>query len=146
MVSSPRSGSMKSCLAAVVAGGVLCVSVGGAVRAASFPNARQNGGQFVAVQPDTTFRYRLGPGDQLGMKVFKMDGYEADVEVLSDGTINLPRIGTVSVWGLTLDEAKQLITRNYASILRRPLVYLDLRSPRPIKVTVTGDVTRPGVF
>ena len=52
------------------------------------------------------FRYRLGPGDRLSMKVFKMDGYSANVEVLSDGTINLPRLGTVDVWGLTLEEAK----------------------------------------
>ena len=44
-------------------------------------------------------RYRLGPGDRLEMSVFKVEGYEASVEVLSDGTINLPRIGTVEVWG-----------------------------------------------
>ena len=52
------------------------------------------------------FRYRLGPGDHLSMSVFKMEGYSAKVEVLSDGTINLPRLGTVDVWGLTLEEAK----------------------------------------
>ena len=31
------------------------------------------------------FRYRLGPGDRLVMSVFKVEGYEAEVEVLSDG-------------------------------------------------------------
>ena len=80
------------------------------------------------------------------MSVFKMEGYAAEVEVLSDGTINLPRLGTVSVWGLTLEQAKQLITDGYAEILRSPLVYLNLISPRPIKVSVTGQVERPGVF
>ena len=55
-------------------------------------------------------RYRLGPGDRLEMSVFKVEGYEASVEVLSDGTINLPRIGTVEVWGLTLEQARQRIT------------------------------------
>ena len=92
------------------------------------------------------FRYRLGPGDRLSMSVFKMEGYSAKVEVLSDGTINLPRLGTVDVWGLTLEEAKARITAGYDAILRRPLVYLDLVEARPVRVTVTGQVARPGVF
>ena len=93
-----------------------------------------------------TFRYRLGPGDSLAMSVFKMNGYEAKVEVLSDGTINLPRIGTIEVWGLTLEQARQRITAAYEVFLRRPIVYLDLVRSRPVKVTVTGQVERPGVF
>lgn len=91
-------------------------------------------------------RYRLGPGDRLAMSVFKMEGYQAMVEVLSDGTINLPRIGTVDVWGLTLEQARLRITARYEKFLRRPLVYLDLEASRPVKVTVTGQVERPGVF
>ena len=94
----------------------------------------------------TSYRYRLAPGDQLGMSVFKIEGYEAKVEVLSDGTINLPRLGTVLVWGLTLEEARQKITKGYRQILRRPIVYLDLARQRPIRVTVTGEVERPGVY
>ena len=94
----------------------------------------------------TSYRYRLAPGDQLVMSVFKIEGYEAKVEVLSDGTINLPRLGTVLVWGLTLEEARQKITKGYGQILRRPIVYLDLARQRPIRVTVTGEVERPGVY
>lgn len=92
------------------------------------------------------FRYRLGPGDRLVMSVFKVDGYQAEVEVLSDGTINLPRIGSVAVAGLTIDEARQEITRRYNVILRRPIVYLDLREPRPVRVSVSGEVQRPGLY
>ena len=94
----------------------------------------------------TSYRYRLAPGDQLLMSVFKIEGYEAKVEVLSDGTINLPRLGTVLVWGLTLEEARQKITKGYGQILRRPIVYLDLARQRPIRVTVTGEIERPGVY
>ena len=53
--------------------------------------------------PPKIYRYRLAPGDQLVTSVFKIEGYEAQVQVLSDGTINLPRLGTVEVWGLTLE-------------------------------------------
>ena len=94
----------------------------------------------------TSYRYRLAPGDQLVMSVFKIEGYEAAIKVLSDGTINLPRLGTVVVWGLTLEEARQKITKGYQQILRRPIVYLDLVRQRPIRVTVTGEVERPGVY
>jgi polysaccharide export outer membrane protein len=93
-----------------------------------------------------SYRYRLGPGDKLVMSVFKIEGYEASVQVLSDGTINLPRLGTMDVWGLTMDEARQRITAGYSRILRRPIVYLDLVRQRPVRVTVTGQVGRPGIF
>ena len=96
--------------------------------------------------PPRSYRYRLAPGDQLVTSVFKIEGYEAEVQVLSDGTINLPRLGTVEVWGLTLEEARQRITNGYSRFLRRPLVYLDLVKQRPVRVTVTGEVARPGVF
>ena len=130
-------------LIAGLAAAATCLAVGPTAASAETV-ARANG-------PSTSigrkaFRYRLGPGDSLAMSVFKMDGYEAKVEVLSDGTINLPRIGTIEVWGLTLEEARQRITAAYEVFLRRPIVYLDLVKSRPVKVTVTGEVERPGVF
>ena len=99
-----------------------------------------------SVDPGRDFRYRLGPGDRLSMSVFKVEGYEAAVEVLSDGTINLPRLGSVPVWGLTMDEARQRITSGYDRYLRRPLVYLDLIAPRPVRVTLVGEVQKPGFY
>ena len=113
--------------------------------AASAETVERASGTSISIGREA-FRYRLGPGDSLAMSVFKMNGYEAKVEVLSDGTINLPRIGTIEVWGLTLEEARQRITAAYEVFLRRPIVYLDLVNSRPVKVTVTGEVKRPGVF
>jgi len=107
----------------------------------AFAQVFSRSGIAVSSQP-----YRLGPGDRLHMAVFKVEGYSADVEVLSDGTINLPRLGSVMVWGLTLNQARQRITRAYEAILRRPLVYLDLREARPVRITVSGEVQRPGLY
>ena len=131
------------CLAgsAALVAGVMAVAAAPPVVAA--PIAAASGVGLVGRE---AVRYRLGPGDHLAMSVFKMDGYQAKVEVLSDGTINLPRIGTVDVWGLTLEQARLRITARYEKFLRRPLVYLDLEASRPVKVTVTGQVERPGVF
>ncbi len=101
----------------------------------------------VSIDPGSRgFRYRLGPGDRLTMSVFMVKGYEAVVEVLADGTVNLPRLGAVPVWGLTMDEARQRITEGYDRFLRNPLVYLDLLAPRPVRVTLLGEVQRPGFY
>lgn len=115
-------------------------------RLASTNTSASDPGFVAQIDPARTFRYRLGPGDRLRMSVFKVDGYAADVEVLSDGTISLPRLNSVSVVGLTLDEAQRRITQLYARYLRRPLVYLDLLAPRPIRVTVVGEVQKPGYY
>jgi polysaccharide biosynthesis/export protein len=97
-------------------------------------------------RPFPAFRYQLGPGDRLRMSVFKVEGYAVDVEILSDGTINLPRLGSLYIWNLTLDQAKEKITKGYSALLRRPIVYLDLLSPRPVRIAVTGQVQRPGLY
>lgn len=99
-----------------------------------------------SVDPGRGFLYRLGPGDRLRMSVFMVEGYAAEVEVLSDGTVNLPRLGSVPVWGLTMDEARRRITAGYDRYLRRPLVYLDLIMPRPVRVTLVGEVQKPGFY
>ncbi|MGL6134153.1 MAG: polysaccharide biosynthesis/export family protein, partial [Prochlorococcaceae cyanobacterium] len=101
----------------------------------------------IAIDPGIgNFRYRLGPGDRLSMSVFMVKGYEGQVEVLGDGTVNLPRLGSVPVWGLTLDEARQRITEGYDRFLRNPLVDLDLLAPRPVRVTLLGEVQKPGFY
>ena len=114
------------------------------------PPARAMAASASATQVDpglsANLRYRLGPGDRLKMAVFRMEGYETVAEVLSDGTLNLPRLGSVPVWGLSLDEARRRITAGYAKILRRPIVYIDLVEARPVRVSVSGEVQRPGLY
>jgi polysaccharide export outer membrane protein len=91
-------------------------------------------------------RYRLGAGDRVRMSVFKIPGYEGVAEVIADGTASFPRIGSVPVAGLTLDQARERISKAYARYLRRPIVSLDLVYSRPMRITVTGEVQRPGLY
>jgi len=90
--------------------------------------------------------YKLGPGDRLRLTVFKLDKFNAEVSILPDGTINLPRIGSINVSNLTIPQAKDKITNSYSKILRRPIIYLDLIYARPIKISITGEVNRPGIY
>ena len=113
------------------------------LRLGTAPAAAQAG---ITAEAEAPVRYRLGPGDRLKMSVFKMEGYETTAEVMSDGTLNLPRLGSVPVWGLTMDGARARITSGYATILRRPIVYLDLLQARPVRVSISGEVQRPGLY
>lgn len=134
---------------------VLMAGLAGGARAAVAPGGSSrpklpNGPELLVPGMDPAMtghlRYRLGPGDRLKMAVFRVEGYETVAEVLSDGTLSLPRLGSVPVWGLTLDQARARITTGYGRILRRPIVHLDLVEARPVRVAITGEVQRPGLY
>ncbi len=90
--------------------------------------------------------YRLGPGDRLTFKIYDFKQFDSSVNVLPDGTINLPRLNPLYISNLTIREAKEKITNSYKKILKNPIIYLDLQDTRPIKITVLGAVQRPGFY
>ena len=91
-------------------------------------------------------QYKLGPGDKLLIRVFGYDEYNSEVVILPDGTINVRRIGSINVNGITLKEAKKQLSKSYSKIFRDPILYLDLVKTRPIRVAVSGEVNRPGIY
>lgn len=91
-------------------------------------------------------KYTLGIGDKISIRVFKTESFNSQVSILPDGSINLPRIGSINVWGLTINEAKEKITKKYKDILRNPIIYIDLISARDVRVLVSGEVQRPGIY
>ena len=100
----------------------------------------------VATTPIPQTAYTLGAGDQLTINVFDVPEYSGNYQVLADGTINLPIIGTISLRGKTLDQATQQISNAYAPFIRRPLVTVSLVAPRPLQVAISGEVNRPGSY
>ncbi|PSN16437.1 sugar ABC transporter substrate-binding protein [filamentous cyanobacterium CCT1] len=90
--------------------------------------------------------YTLGPGDQVRMEVFRISEYSGSYEVLINGSLSLPMIGQVSVVGLTLEQAELAISQAYAQRLRRPIVNLFLTSPRPLRIGIAGEVSKPGAY
>ncbi len=91
--------------------------------------------------------YRLGPGDVLVIRVFGVPEFSGTQRILIDGTITLPLINTVSVQGLTLQEASTLLGQLYDPFLKRPIVTLSLEETvRPLRVAIIGSVNLPGVY
>ena len=90
--------------------------------------------------------YVLGAGDRLQIDVFESPEYSGEFEVLADGTLRMPFVNAVQVRGRTIDQASQLLSQQYAAILRRPFVSIRVLETRPIMLAVTGEVNRPGSY
>ncbi|MEH2410794.1 SLBB domain-containing protein [Nostoc sp.] len=97
-----------------------------------------------STQLDTN--YSLGGGDLIRVNVFEVPEYTGEYQIPPGGAINLPLIGSVSVLGFTTEQAADEIARRYARFLKRPLISVNLLSPRPINIFVAGEVTRPGAY
>jgi polysaccharide biosynthesis/export protein len=89
--------------------------------------------------------YRLSPGDNLKIVVLDQPELSGDFIVDGGGGILLPLAGNVSLEGLTLAEAQQLIQEKFADgVLVKPAVSVRMTSYR--QIFVTGRVRRPGGY
>jgi polysaccharide biosynthesis/export protein len=90
--------------------------------------------------------YKLGGGDRIQVEILEVPELSRGYEVLSDGSVNLPLIGLISIRGRTLVEATNIIRNAYRRALKDPIVTVSLIAARPLNVGVIGEVTRPGNF
>ena len=91
-------------------------------------------------------QYILGAGDVLGLRLFGAPELSGPLTVLRDGTVSLPLIGSVRFAGLTLQQAMLWSQQLFAQELLRPDLQLLLERPRPLQVSVIGQVERPGLY
>jgi polysaccharide biosynthesis/export protein len=130
-----------------VLGVALLMAVHLALPIASFAQQRRpEQTRPVAVSTQIDPNYTLGGGDLIKVNVFEVTEYTGEYQVPPGGAINLPLIGSLSVLGLTTEQAADEIARKYSRYLKRPLISVNLLSPRPINVFVAGEVTRPGSY
>ncbi|GAA6616583.1 polysaccharide biosynthesis/export family protein [Scytonema sp. NUACC26] len=67
-------------------------------------------------------------------------------QVNPEGNIIVPQVGTISLQGLTLDEAQEKIRLSLSRIYVDPVVSVSLAAQRPVQITISGEVTRPGIY
>jgi len=98
-------------------------------------------------KPDEqTSVYRIGPGDEIYVLVADQTALSGTFTIGPDGSYIQPVVGNVSLNGLTPKEATQQLTARLAGILVRPQVTVGVTKRRPIRVSVIGEVQRPGRF
>jgi len=134
-------------------GGSSTGETGGAPSGSESSGPASTGEQFVPAvvgvpdDPGTRRTYRIGPHDRLKIEVFQVDDLSSEERVNDDGFIVMPLIGSVSVGGLTPREAEQAIAQRLGErYLQDPEVNIFVVEYASQKVTVTGQVKKPGVF
>jgi len=90
--------------------------------------------------------YVLGPEDVIEVVVYGQPDLSRTVAILPDGTISLPLVGIVRAAGLTIEELTRRLTDAYAIYLKNPQVSVVVKEFRRIRVSVIGQVTRPGTY
>ncbi|MBI4824013.1 MAG: SLBB domain-containing protein [Nitrospirae bacterium] len=90
--------------------------------------------------------YVLGIGDEIKIAVWgNVEGLWS-VFVDRDGNITLPRIGTFGVTGLTFNELKELIYKEFSKYYTGFQMNVSMGSLRTIRVYVMGNARMPGAY
>jgi len=90
--------------------------------------------------------YVIGPGDVLQISVWKNDTLSRVVPVRPDGKISMPLLHDVSAAGLTAMQLRDKISRALAEFLPNPEVAVAVTDVRSMRVSVLGEVQKPGVL
>ena len=99
----------------------------------------------------TPANYQLGPDDELIIDIYGYSEANYRLRISPEGSINIPYVGVISVGGLTMEQATQRIRARLSSIYSNiktgnTKVAISLGNIRSIKVTLLGEVTRPGTY
>lgn len=90
--------------------------------------------------------YILGPGDQFTINVWGGNNFSYSVAVRPDGSIFIPKIGTISVWGKTFSAASVLIKNRLSDYFSGIKVDIAFDNIRSIDIFVVGEVSQPGRY
>ena len=94
--------------------------------------------------------YRLGPDDQVSIRVQDLDKLQLDSALAPkidvNGNLNLPMIGHVHAEGLTLDKLEKEIASKLSNVLQKPSVSASIVQYRNHPVSMLGAVRNPSVL
>ena len=90
--------------------------------------------------------YRVGPGDTVNVYMYGNEEADLALSINREGQLILPRLGPLSVAGLTFAEVKGVIEAKVASQLVATKAVVSLGKLRSINVFLAGDVLAPGSY
>jgi polysaccharide biosynthesis/export protein len=92
--------------------------------------------------------YYLNIGDGISINVERFADFNTSGQIDPEGNILIPIVGRMNLKGLTLKEAEAKISNHLGSLYlqKKPKVNVILSSPRPTKLTIVGEVFRPGFY
>lgn len=90
--------------------------------------------------------YRLGVGDELRIQLFGKDNEEMVLQIGRDGDITLPRLGPLTLVGLTFQNARELVKSRIQSELVGVSAVITMGRLRAINIFMAGEVGVPGAY
>jgi polysaccharide export outer membrane protein len=103
-----------------------------------------------APSPDTgkATTYKIRTTDKLSIRVFQEDDLTTICRVDAKGTVNLPLVGEIRIFGQTLSQAERTVEAAYKNgrFLRNPEVTIAVEEYAPREVSIQGQVKNPGRF
>jgi protein involved in polysaccharide export with SLBB domain len=91
--------------------------------------------------------YRLGPGDEIAIRVTGHSDYTLErAKVSPTGSVYHPLLGDIEVAGMTVPKLIKGLTRDLGEYLIDPKVSAALLEANSAKIGVIGDVMRPGIL
>ena len=90
--------------------------------------------------------YLIGPGDVITLNIYAHPEFSGIYNVLPDGSVTLPLVGTIFLETLNLNEARKLLEKEFSTQILRPELNITIKQERPVKVSLVGEVKRPGIY
>lgn len=93
-----------------------------------------------------TAEFLLGPGDEVRVMAYGLDGFSANYTVSDYGSLSLPLIGDVPASGQSVGQIQRAIVAQLVAkrILVQPVVNVQVNQYRPF--FVLGEVKKPGEY
>ena len=97
-------------------------------------------------EPNLSSDYILDVGDILEIQLVGQKEFIKKINIKRDGSISLPEIGNISLAGLSLDDAYNLIKFKVSEAFIGTEAYISLTNLRDINVLVSGNAYNPGIY
>lgn len=100
----------------------------------------------IVPQPSPFSIYRLGPTDVITVYVQRFQDLSFQAAIDQEGKVTHAVLGKISLQGLTIDEAQERLRQAVSRYIINPIVLLSLSTPRPVQVTISGEIAKPGLY
>jgi polysaccharide export outer membrane protein len=111
-----------------------------AEKKAAVPAPEAEAALQATAEPD----YRIGPGDQLSIEVWKDKDLARLVTVLPDGKVAYPMVGEVVAAGKTVAQLQKEIEGKLSLYVKDAVITVEVRQVNSLQIYVLGRVKTPG--
>jgi polysaccharide export outer membrane protein len=104
-------------------------------------------GYFKNIYRNFYTSYRLGPGDEIAIRVLGQPDYSfPKLKVSPVGRVYHPLVGDIEVVGMTVPQLEKKLTADFSEYVIDPKVSVSLEEAQSAKVGVLGEVRTPAIL